>query len=501
MKKQKTVIIVLILTAAVLAAIYFISRGSRGDSAAAPGTYNLIVIVPDALRADILGCYGGDARTPNIDWLAHNGTLFENAYSTAPCTMPSAVSMFTGNYSRTYGIIIKKGHEKSERRAHSFYVNNNETLLGEALKEAGYDVRMDIENVLASRSNNLQGFRKFRKMEKMSEQEIKFVEDKTGIRNIGYSKNPRASSRYDRLYDLLYYLLTVPHHQPFFIVKWFSDPHAQYNPPEKFRKRIKLDTAKLSRDIDFYTMLRKKKGVNLSSYEEEFLKELYKAEVESVDERVGFIIKALKQRGLLRNTIIVFTSDHGESLGEHNKWGHGYYFYEQLVKIPLIFKGPGIPGEKRIKTIVSHLGLTPTLKDLVGTKYRANMQGKSYKCLFQGGKTQNRALYFDRVTNYLESPRANSDAIRMDNHKLIVERKKEEVTFYLYNLSADPGEMKNIFNQYKGIFNDLFGKIIKIRDENRKRLNKNLAKAGNDVNLSREYKKTLNALKTLGYIE
>jgi arylsulfatase A-like enzyme len=501
MKKQKTIIIVSILIAVVLAVIYFISPGSPGDSSDIPGTYNLIIIVPDALRADVLGCYGGDARTPNIDWLARNGTLFENAYSTAPCTMPSAVSMFTGNYSRTYGVIIKKGHEKLERRAHSFYVNNNETLPGEALKEAGYDVRMDIENVLASRSNNLQGFSKFRKMEKMSRQEIQFVEDKTGIRNIGYNKNPRVSSGYDRLYDLLNYLLTVPRHRPFFIVKWFADPHAPYNPPAKSRKRINIDTAKLPRDIDFYTRLRKRKGVRLSVYEEGFLKGLYKAEVESVDERVGFIIKALKQRGLLRDTIIVLTSDHGESLGEHGKWGHGYYFYEQLVNIPLIFKGPGIPPKKRVKTFVSHLDLAPTLTDLVGAKYPANMQGNSYTCLFKGGKTRDRILYFDRVTNYLEAPRANSDALLMDGHKLIVERNKENVTFYLYNLAGDPGEMKNIFNRNKDIFKNLFNQLIKIRDENKKRLNQNLANAGNDVNLSREYKKTLNALKALGYIE
>ena len=72
-----------------------------------PDHKNIILIVSDALRADVLSCYGGEARTPNIDWLANNGVLFEKAYSTAPMTMPSCVSLFTGEYPDIYrkGII------------------------------------------------------------------------------------------------------------------------------------------------------------------------------------------------------------------------------------------------------------------------------------------------------------------------------------------------------------------------------------------------------------
>ena len=68
--------------------------------------YNVVLIVSDALRIDVLGCYGGDAKTPNINWLAAKGALFKNAYSTAPTTLPSSISMFTGNYSMTYGIVL-----------------------------------------------------------------------------------------------------------------------------------------------------------------------------------------------------------------------------------------------------------------------------------------------------------------------------------------------------------------------------------------------------------
>ena len=108
---------------------------------------------------------------------------------------------------------------------------------------------MDIENPLASTSNNLQGFKKFRNMEKMDQKEIEYVEKVIEIKNIGFNKNPIFSSKYDRIYDLLNYLLTIPKSQRFFIIKWFFDPHAPYNPPKKFRNKIKIDESKLHKNV------------------------------------------------------------------------------------------------------------------------------------------------------------------------------------------------------------------------------------------------------------
>ncbi|MCK5618807.1 MAG: sulfatase-like hydrolase/transferase, partial [Candidatus Krumholzibacteria bacterium] len=111
------------------------------------------MIVSDALRQDVLGCYGGDARTPNLDWLAKNGVLFENAYSTSPWTAPSAVSMFTGNYATTYGC---SPHAKTRRPGPiRIYVPRSEHLFVEALNQDGYVTAMKIENVNASMHNNL----------------------------------------------------------------------------------------------------------------------------------------------------------------------------------------------------------------------------------------------------------------------------------------------------------------------------------------------------------
>jgi arylsulfatase A-like enzyme len=503
MKKPGIIIPVLAVAGIItVIGIFSLFRGNKECSGGGSNKNNLIIIVSDALRHDVLGCYGGDAETPNIDRLAGNGVVFENAYSTAPCTLPSSVSMFTGSFSRTYGTIRKKEHRKWRGLEQSFYVPNKEKLLAEALKENGYEVKMDIENKIAYRSNNLQGFEKFRTLEQMTPEQVKRVETETGIRNIGFNKNFQASSKYDRMYGLLYYLLTTPGNRPFFIIKWISDPHAQYNPPEKFRKRIPVNISTLSRELNFYTMMRERMW-KVPKNERPFLKHLYRAEVESMDERVGFIIKALKQRGFLENTVIVFTSDHGEAFGEHRRWSHGGAFYDHLVKIPLIFSGPGIPKEKREKNVVSHLDLMPTLKDLFGQEYKDDMQGKSYGALFSGKEINDRAVYFDRITNDMQNKKARSDGLLMNGYKLIVENNQQTKTtrLVLYNLSEDPGETKNLSKIKPGIVKKMFVKLLSIRKENQKRLKKNLAKIGKNVDLAARNKETLEALKTLGYID
>ena len=116
----------------------------------------------------------------------------------------------------------------------------------------------------------------------------------------------------------------------------------------------------------------------MSEYEIEYVKNLYLAEVESIDERVGYILKALKHTNLMDNTYIIFTSDHGEFLGEEGYIGHGGSFYEETVHIPLIFFGPGIKPGIKLNAYVSHIDLIPTIKDLLGLKYRAKTEGKSY---------------------------------------------------------------------------------------------------------------------------
>jgi arylsulfatase A-like enzyme len=340
----------------------------------------------------------------------------------------------------------------------------------------------------------------------MTPAEINLVEKNIDMKDIETDQYPLAAKKYYwRMYDLLYYLLTVPEDQHFYILKWFLDPHAPYDPAEKFKDNIAVDPARLPEKPGFYTdsLVKELRKVNeerpLSGYELHYLRTLYKSEVESIDERVGYMIKALENRGLLDKTVIIFTSDHGELFGEHGGIAHGEYFYEPLVNIPLIISGPGIARGKREKSLVSHLDLMPTIKDLAGVNYVDHMKGKSYKALLKEGPSRDRVLYFDRISSDItRSPEA--DALIMNQYKLIIDKKEGRYVPELYNIREDPGETRDISDENKPLLSEMFKKILEFRKDNQLRLKQNAAKIGKGINLEKETQKTREQLKSLGYL-
>jgi len=412
--------------------------------------YNVVLIISDALRIDVLGCYGGDAKTPNINWLAAKGALFKNAYSTAPTTLPSSISMFTSNYSMSYGIVLDEIKRKNPRWPYAFYVPNKEPLIGKALKKLGYSLKLYMENQLAMRSNNLQGFQTLQGKDKIDKENIKKIERITGIKNVSWDKRENLLSRF---YGLLHFL---------------------FNPNE------------------------------MSSHEIEYMKSLYKAEVESVDERVGIILKALKHKKLLNKTYIIFTTDHGEFLGERNRFGHGGSFHEELVHIPLIIFGPHTKAGARLDTYVSHIDLMPTIKELLDLKYSDNTEGKSYKSLLLGGSSKDRVLYFDLIDNEAKAAMKNkARALIMNGYKLIVQFKEGMYVYGLYDLKNDPGEMNNLQAKKRRLVNKMHTEIIqRIKENNAKREKNTLYMVKEEeVDLKSLSKETREVLKSLGYIK
>ncbi len=502
MTGQKKLVILTIAVVLILLYMFSVNCSKKKNTE----NYNVVLIVADALRSDVLGCYGGDASTPNIDRLAKSGVLFENAYSTAPSTLPSAVAMFSGNYSGSYGRINKESRRNKKRNQIAFYVNDNETLLAEVLKDRSYDVLLELENQIAGLSNNLQGFSIFRKnLSRKNKAGINLVENTTGIRSYHPGRKGESGSNpfYNRMYTFLHYLLTVPREQNFFVMKWIMDPHGPYNPIEKFKKRITIDPTILPRDESFYTggikaiysLFRKNM---VSNTEIEYIKSLYIAEVESVDERIGYIIKALKHRGLLDNTIIVFTSDHGELFGEHGLLGHGQIHCEELLHVPLIFAGPGIPKSKREKNVISNLDLMPTLKDLLGIEYDNDMMGKSYSALFSGGKIPDRILFFNEAANIIE--KKDKSTLLMDGYKLVVTKMKSSLSYELFNLTSDPSELKNVSMENQTVLKKMLKEFIEVKKEIDLRLKKNINQIDKKVNFDEKWLKAKKELETLGYL-
>ena len=198
------------------------------------------------------------------------------------------------------------------------------------------------------------------------------------------------------------------------------------------------------------------------------------------------------------NTIIVFTSDHGELFGEHGLLGHGQNHYEQLLHVPLIFAGPGIPKGKREKNIISNLDLMPTLKDLLGMEYDHNMKGKSYSALFSGEKFPDRIQFFDKATNKIE--KTKKSALLMDGYKLVVTKMKSSLSYELFDLTNDPSELKNVSLENQTVVKKMLKKFIEFRKEIHIRLKKNINKIDKKINFDEKWLEAKKELKTLGYL-
>jgi choline-sulfatase len=227
------------------------------------------------------------------------------------------------------------------------------------------------------------------------------------------------------------------------------------------------------------------------------LKELYTKEVESVDQRLGYILDVLKYRDLLDDTYIIFTSDHGELFGEHGWWCHGHFFYEELVNVPLIIAGPDIPKGKRVNNIVSHVDIIETVLDLLNCKFQYKSQGKSFKNLLSSNpfkqllfKANNNFVYF----SYANFWGRHQDALRQNDYKLMCGL---DGTYELYNLADDPMEMNNLSNKHPEVVKIMAGRLIEIREENTA-MQKSRTKVEKNVPINKDL---TDQLKALGYIQ
>jgi arylsulfatase A-like enzyme len=302
------------------------------------------------------------------------------------------------------------------------------------------------------------------------------------------------TDNFKKSFPVLMDLLLMPPEDNFFIVHWIIDPHIPFRPIDKFKSRIMVDQSKLSKNPKLYETAHGKQQ-DYNEDEKKYILDLYKAEVAAVDERIGFTIKMLKHTNLLDNTYVVFTSDHGELFGEHDFYGHAIYFYEGLIKVPLIIAGPGLEKGKRIQSRVSNLDLMPTMKELLHVEYEDSMQGRSYLPLLFGMSWREEYLFFDDVREHEQI-----DALIEDGFKLICLKDQK---FELYDLSKDPSEQHNLAPEHPQRVEAMHHKIMAIRKINASRRDQNIAAIADNINKrsSREQQILLQRLKSLGYVQ
>lgn len=344
--------------------------------AAQPGTPNVLVIVVDTLRADHLSAYGYSRQTsPNLDRLARQGVLFENAFSTTSWSYPSHVSLVTGSY--------QFEHRMAVARPVPWFSHPRESLsglptLGESLERRGYRTAAFSAN-RAFFSRNLgfgRGFihfedylhspsdmfvrtlfgREFSRMVLVRSERSKYRRalrwlgfdslldrDDEGLAQSGGSPGVRKRAM-EVNRELLGWIDRSAPQRPFFAFMNYFDVHEPYGGPFS------------------YTAGWPKDGVG----------NLYDNGVKYVDDAIGQLISELERRGLTHNTLLVITSDHGEELGEHGLATHGEALYRAEIQVPLIFWYPGqVPGGVRMKQAVTNAALPATVMDVLGDRSAA----------------------------------------------------------------------------------------------------------------------------------
>jgi arylsulfatase A-like enzyme/Tfp pilus assembly protein PilF len=351
---------------------------------------NVIFITIDTLRADHLGSYGyAAAQTPHMDDWARRGVLFQNATATTPLTLPSHSSIMTGNYPLDHGVRDNGG----------FYLDEKWQTLAETLKGNGINTGGFVSAfVLDRRWGISQGFDYYfdnfelSKFKSVSLDSVQRRGDETlqqAIQWIDSKKNER-----------------------FFAWIHFYDPHTPYDPPDPYR----------------------------SGYENRPFG-LYDGEIAYTDHLIGQLNEFLKKNGLFDNTAIVLTSDHGESLGEHNESGHGFFIYDSTTHVPLIILAPGIEPRK-VKEQVRSVDLYPTICSLMQVNASQKIEGVSL-APFLLGKSLPEPLSAYSESYYPKFHYGWSElkSVRTTEYKYIDAPRRE-----LYRISQDTDESDNLYN-------------------------------------------------------
>lgn len=357
---------------------------------------NVIIILIDTLRADHLSCYGYEHRTtPCIDQIAAEGVLYEKAISPAAWTPPAHASLFTGAYPSRHGVdrshlvldptLLPLPEVLRNHGYRTYGVSSNYWLSRETRFDRGFDHFVHSWQLVQAGGANAPLQRQHRK-HALGLDTLPHDPQKRGI---GHIFSHTLNSLYERATQTLRRTLHAyddgawrvnyqvrrwisewrRHEQPFFAFLHYMEPHIRYAAPGRYhtmhlptnlqRQRVN----KVNQDPWRYLT------GQIEMDEEDFfiLKGLYDGEISYVDARVGQLYTLLREHGLLQDTLLILTSDHGENLGEHGLMDHAYCLYDTLLHVPLIVCGPTefLPGQ-RITQQVQTLDLFPTILNITG---------------------------------------------------------------------------------------------------------------------------------------
>ena len=450
------------------AAISFVGRNK------VPPGPNVILIVVDALRPDHMSCYGYQRNTtPNIDRLAREATFFNQAVVVFPRTTPSAVSILTGLYPHTHG-------------TRSLYINGDsyelpENLnLAEVLLNKNYRTAAFLnQNLLHRNSGIQQGFSTYLNVESdldVTRQAISWLEKERGDR------------------------------RPFSLFLWYLSPHWPYNPSQE-----DLDLFAPSPKYDLRELFLRGKDPNQRCFsrlynkeEVELLISAYDAEIHQADNAIGVLLDYLREEGIYQNSLIIVTSDHGESLGEHEYYfDHGEYYYDTDARVPLLVKRPGQDKQEIVPFQVRNIDIFPTILSVLKLPYicegadlfpEGAEEKAAIKNLVAFGENDY-SLFSNNPKRYLGGIAGKWRMARTNRWKLLFIPHPRSPVYEFYDLKNDPSEGNNLIDDpaYQRQISDLKKKLFSwLKPED---LKKTDAPGRENINAA-----TRERLQSLGYL-
>ena len=368
-------------------AAYLIPCACRAATAAV-GQPPVILISVDTLRADRLSCYGyRGLNTRHIDAIAQGGTLFQQAASHVPLTLPSHVSLLTSTYPFFNGV-----------RDNGEQVSDKLSTLASVFKSRGYRTAGFIGGFVLDRRFGLtQGF-------DLYDSAFDVQGDKET--DSGDLKRPA-----ERVTASAMKWLEANSSAPFFLFVHLFDLHTPYILPPAVRAR--------------------------------FPQAGYDAALSYVDDTLGRFWDFLEKKELTRRALIVFLADHGESLGDHGEHTHGFFVYQSTMRVPLIIHWPAgaPPSPPRVDQPVGLVDIAPSILEYLGIPRPAQFQGRSALDFVRGkAPLQEREIYGESLYAHNHLGCAALMTLRTGRYKYVDAPKPE-----LYDLAQDPHELRNVY--------------------------------------------------------
>ena len=391
---------------------------------APPRPPNVVLITVESLRPDHVSFQDGERpTTPNLDALAAEGVVYDNAWAVTSWTLASHASIFTGLYPPAHQTITPAGR-----------LGDGYTTLAEQLAARGYQCAGVVGGpYLRARHGLHQGFEVYD--ESPAEASARAAH--------GDISNPILEQRLKRF-------LTTGRDpaRPLFLFAYVWDPHYDYIPPEPYddmfvqpwHRPVEVEDYEISDAVH----------ADLSPEQLAFVKARYEGEIRATDALLGRLFDTLKQQGLWDDTLVIVTADHGEAFFEHGEKGHKNDLYRESVHVPLVVKYPG-GGPRGVESVpVSHVDITPTILDVTGTPDTTPLQGRSLaggpppvdRPVFQGLLEM---WYLVRDDQAADTEQRRWFAMRQNGYTLL--ELPAEGRVELYDLDSDPAEQHDLAAQ------------------------------------------------------